>query len=207
MVMGIYALSKKEAVDNIPNIDVPFTLISITGPESEGGEFAEIKNHKYMLDRLYLRLSDSNRQGWSETENSVFCDEETCRKIFEFCKKHENEIELIFVQCDAGVSRSAGLAAALSKYYLNTDDHFFTSYRFRPHMEIYSHVLSYFMENTGKPEIHSELKVCENCGKEKHCQCVVIKNHITKSPSLMWVCYNCSKEMETSSFQRGTYLS
>jgi hypothetical protein len=48
------------------------------------------------------------------------------------------------VQCDAGISRSAGIAGAISKYYLNKDQWVFN--RYRPNMHCYTKVLQKFYE-------------------------------------------------------------
>lgn len=143
--MKIYAFSKKEISEYIHSIFNNFILISITGPEAEGGEFIELES-EYMLDRLYLRISDTNKNSWSSTENSIYCDEKIAKEVYDFCKKYENDVEYILVQCDAGVSRSAGMAAALSKYYNGDDTPFFRSLGYIPNMEIYSTILKYFMK-------------------------------------------------------------
>lgn len=142
---NIYAFSKKEISEYIHSIFTKFILISITGPESEGGEFIELES-EYMVDRLFLRLSDANRDGESSTSHSIYCDEKIAKLVYDFCKKYENDVDYIIVQCDAGISRSAGMAAALSKYYNNNDDMFFTAYGYVPNMEIYQTILKYFME-------------------------------------------------------------
>jgi predicted protein tyrosine phosphatase len=48
----------------------------------------------------------------------------------------------IIVHCDAGQSRSAGIAAALSKYYNDTDDMFFNNPRYVPNMFCYRLMLA-----------------------------------------------------------------
>lgn len=143
--MNIYAFSKKEISEYIHSIIIKFILISITGPEVEGGKFIDLKS-EYMVDRLFLRISDTKRIGWKKTEDSCYCDEEMVKKIYDFCKKYENEVDYLIVQCDSGISRSAGLAAALSKYYNNDDKVFFHSLRYIPNMDVYNPILKYFME-------------------------------------------------------------
>lgn len=48
----------------------------------------------------------------------------------------------VIVHCDAGVSRSAGVAAALSKYYNGDDSYFFDSGIYRPNMLCYRTMLN-----------------------------------------------------------------
>ena len=60
-------------------------------------------------------------------------------EILEFVESHKEEIELIICQCDAGRSRSAGIAAALAKILHDDDDFFFRKYT--PNMRVYRTIL------------------------------------------------------------------
>jgi predicted protein tyrosine phosphatase len=46
-------------------------------------------------------------------------------KKSDFINKYLDKVELIVCQCDAGISRSSAMAAALSKYITNDDKYFF----------------------------------------------------------------------------------
>lgn len=48
----------------------------------------------------------------------------------------------IIVHCDAGQSRSAGIAAAISKYYNGTDEEFFSNEKMVPNMWCYRLMLT-----------------------------------------------------------------
>lgn len=56
---------------------------------------------------------------------------------------NENKGKPVFVHCDAGQSRSAGVAAAISKFMCGNDDKFFSG-AYTPNMNCYSKVLSAF---------------------------------------------------------------
>lgn len=56
-----------------------------------------------------------------------------------------NKGKPIFVHCDAGQSRSAGVAAAISKFMSGEDDRFFRGI-YTPNMNCYSKVLSAFYD-------------------------------------------------------------
>lgn len=51
----------------------------------------------------------------------------------------ENNIEELYVNCAAGISRSAGVAAAISKFYTGEDDFFYKKYI--PNRYVYMRVL------------------------------------------------------------------
>jgi len=50
------------------------------------------------------------------------------RHILAFVEKYANDINLIAVNCEAGISRSAGVAGALSKILNNDDSYYFKHY-------------------------------------------------------------------------------
>ena len=52
----------------------------------------------------------------------------------------EENIEELYVNCAAGISRSAGIAAAISKFYTGDDDRFYKAYV--PNRCVYMKVLS-----------------------------------------------------------------
>jgi predicted protein tyrosine phosphatase len=70
---------------------------------------------------------------------------EDADKIIEFVNKHINDVDEIIVHCGAGVSRSAGVCAALMKILTGDDSDIFNSYKYRPNIHCFRLVLeSYF---------------------------------------------------------------
>lgn len=69
--------------------------------------------------------------------------EEDAQKIATFVKRHEDK--KIIVHCDAGVSRSAGIVAAIMKYYTGDDSRIFDSPRYCPNMLCYRLTLNALM--------------------------------------------------------------
>jgi predicted protein tyrosine phosphatase len=59
--------------------------------------------------------------------------------ILAFVEEHLPSVETIVCQCDAGLSRSAGLAAALSRILQGDDRYFFQ--RFAPNERVYQKLL------------------------------------------------------------------
>jgi predicted protein tyrosine phosphatase len=73
--------------------------------------------------------------------------------VFEICKIADR----IIINCEAGVSRSAGVGAALMKFFIGDDGEVFNSPRFRPNMTCYRKVLNALYaltdtDNTAKNE-------------------------------------------------------
>lgn len=73
-------------------------------------------------------------------EGKVF-DECHARRILEFVYSHLHEVELIICQCDAGMSRSAATAAALSRIFHGSEGVFFNS-PYIPNKLIYETILN-----------------------------------------------------------------
>lgn len=66
---------------------------------------------------------------------------EQARALLAFVEKNKNIIQLLIVACEAGISRSAGAAAAIGRIYLGTDDFVFLSERYQPNPHIYRTIL------------------------------------------------------------------
>ena len=75
----------------------------------------------------------------AKAQGMIYFGKEHANKIIEFVNKHLNNIELIICQCDAGISRSAAVAAALSKCINNDDAFFFKHYL--PNSLVYKTIL------------------------------------------------------------------
>ena len=65
-------------------------------------------------------------------------------------------VENIIVHCGAGVSRSAGMAAALMKFYNNDDTSIFDNSKYCPNMTVYRMVLNKLMGDINEEEIKSK---------------------------------------------------
>lgn len=67
-------------------------------------------------------------------------------QIAKFVKSNKDMVDKIIVHCDAGVSRSAGVCAAIMKYINGNDMPIFNSARFCPNMLCYTKVLTALFE-------------------------------------------------------------
>jgi predicted protein tyrosine phosphatase len=109
----IAVLSRKEVEASEASINN--IIISIRSP----GERRAIVGGNEPKDVLWLEFNDVDEQGkvWTLHGNVVkkckrFTEEEA-KRVIEFVNKYKDEVELIICHCEAGISRSAGLAAAL----------------------------------------------------------------------------------------------
>ena len=106
--------------------------------------------------------------------DDVCSDEPNCmnendaEKIAEFAKSIVNKVDKIIVHCEAGVSRSAGVAAALMKYFNGDDMPIFENPQYCPNMYCYSMMLNTLMIDINEEEIKEKENINIKVWKEFH---------------------------------------
>lgn len=146
---AIFVLSRRAAEEMQPHTD-PHLLVSINCP---GDEPARIRENRATLGRVNIFVWDLDHKvsGGIVEYNGIQIpmdavpDEQLFQpgdavKIIDLVEAHP-EAEDIIVHCTAGKSRSAAVAAALSKVLLGNDESIFGNKRFTPNMRVYRMVL------------------------------------------------------------------
>lgn len=128
--MWLLVLSRLRVARVTPN--VPYLVISVTDPEKPEAVLAESPLRMGVL-RLSFHDVDAEAPFWQAPS------EEHARSIVEFVRRHRDMADLIICQCEAGLSRSAGIAAALSRWLNHHDAEFFA--RYMPNRRIYRLIL------------------------------------------------------------------
>jgi len=105
---------------------------------STTGNYEDIKYTA--IDHLNLNVDDINK----ETEGFVLFNNSHAKQILDFIDKYK-DVDIIIVQCDAGISRSAAVAAALSKIFDQEDFRYFKQYA--SNMHIYKTILNLYNES------------------------------------------------------------
>ena len=122
-------------------------VISVMDPKDSIGPAKLFRNEK-RLGKLLLQFHDLNNRHREIIKKSesfkagdfIFFDQEMAKEIVGFVRKFWSRgIELIVCQCDAGISRSAGIAAVLAKCINGNDKYFFK--HFIPNTLVYSLIL------------------------------------------------------------------
>ena len=123
-------------------------IISISDPNMDysASPFMTKENHVDAI--LPLCFCDADHPGidvyGNETDGSDLMSDDDARKVALFVT--ERVTDRIIVHCDAGISRSGGVAAAISKWMLNDDNEFFYSGQYRPNMWCYRKTLTALYE-------------------------------------------------------------
>ena len=117
-------------------------VVSIHDPKSPKIQMFATKNR---LDTLRLSFHDWDGEQLrimyerEERPEMVFFSVEMAKQILKFVDKYSDKVDLIVCQCEAGISRSAGIAAALSKIFNKDDEYFFKHYI--PNSLVYSQII------------------------------------------------------------------
>ncbi len=133
--MDVYVYSRS-AFEAVRPHEVPHVIVSIT---SAPDDLARIRHNPRCLGVLRLSFPDAETASEQYAESTLFSAADA-DAIWRFVLEHRERIERIIVHCDAGVSRSPAVAAALLRV-LDGDDATLFGGRYRPNMRIYRMLL------------------------------------------------------------------
>lgn len=153
ITINIIALSREKAIRlsySDSDFDNDKIIISIRDPNKVKPEFNI--NNSSIKDILYLSFYDI-----SEETKSIFGGYESMSPIDailirDFVLKWQNEIDAIWVQCEMGMSRSAGIAAALMEYYNIDSGYILNRSKYYPNLLCYKLTKNFFREHCMHPE-------------------------------------------------------
>lgn len=129
----------------------PFAIISILSP-GRNIDFGDVLNTSKFVGILNLRFHDiddayiSNFEQWKKERNLISFDDDMAEQILTFMLYIKDFTNVIYIHCEAGISRSAGVASALAKIY-NKDDSFYFKY-YVPNRYVYSTILKTYYEHS-----------------------------------------------------------
>lgn len=147
--MKITIMSRHDAVQycNKQN-DEKTIIISISDPYMVYTSKPHKGKNSGVLDILMLVFADADRvsapdvYGRIVSQNDMMTDSDA-QKIVVFLNKYPDTD--IIVHCDAGISRSSGVAAAIMKYYTGDDSSIFKNHHYYPNMWCYRKTLTALM--------------------------------------------------------------
>ena len=144
--MNFKVLSCQEIEDKRYLLKEKHILISVSDPKSSDGQATPFPSSK-RLATLYLIFHDWDGEHLrrfatdlkDDADKMVFFSADMARKILNFVREYENKVGLIVCQCEAGIRRSAGIAAGLAKILNGNDNYFFKHYI--PNSLVYSQII------------------------------------------------------------------
>lgn len=130
--------------------DNPYVIISVTDPQKD---FPKVRNDSNLVDILRLRFTDDDIKPLRVPQVDdlplvyhgvkLFARDDATR-ILNFIDKVDADNFTIVCQCDAGISRSSGIAAALFKIFAGDDSYIFKNLRYVPNMLVYRTILDVY---------------------------------------------------------------
>lgn len=146
--MQLKVMSRNAAVDfcNFAH-KAQSVIISISTTYGEYKTEPYISEKNNVIDILRLSFldadcpNDKDVYGRIAKEDELMSDEQA-NQIVDFVEKYSDY--LIIVHCDAGISRSSAIAAAILKHYTGDDSDIFNSRWYAPNMWCYYKVLKAF---------------------------------------------------------------
>ena len=130
--MNFSIMNRRKAIDFTYDKcdEFKYIIISIFG---RGEDKAKFYNNPSLMGVLYCHFED--------TEDSDGISHKDAKDIIKFVQHCQDKINLIVVHCQAGISRSAGVCAALSRYLDGDDDWVFRNPKYKPNMRCYKYIL------------------------------------------------------------------
>ena len=133
-------------------------IISITDAGSSPNYFN--KENKHIKAILPLQFDDVD-YGQKNCITS-----EDARMIVDFVLKWINKVNWVIVHCEAGISRSAGVCAALMKIFNGDDFEIFDNPRYAPNMTCYRAIFESYFRFYNSEEAEEKFRHNINIAKE-----------------------------------------
>lgn len=122
------------AFESLTPHDVPHVIISITTTIDDPARIPESEHTRGVLRLVFpdldLPAPDAPKDIFGLAHANA---------IWDFVEAHRDHVDRIILHCDAGISRSPGVAAALAKCLTGDDADYFR--RYRPNMRVYRTLL------------------------------------------------------------------
>lgn len=118
-------------------------VISITDKRGDDADFI-ISKENGVRDILRLKFNDEELRihtRYGDKENADAITLEQAEQIAVFVKRWVAKVDIMIIHCEAGVSRSAGCAGAILKYFYNDDTQIFNNSYYCPNMSVYRMVI------------------------------------------------------------------
>lgn len=112
MKVQIFSRKMAAAKEIHNNIVEPHIWISI---RDKGKHKVKFPDNPHRLNQIFLQFDDVEEEGtlWYGRELKPISQSQA-KKIADFVNQHKDTVDLVCVNCEAGISRSAGVAEAIS---------------------------------------------------------------------------------------------
>ena len=112
---GLLVLNRSSVMDF--TAEEPYVVISVTDPDLPEVLIPQSPHLKSILRLSFHDIEEPYRE-------FVLMVPEQAARIAAFVRRWQSEVELIVVQCEGGISRSAAIAAAIAHWSYGDDQYF-----------------------------------------------------------------------------------
>ena len=137
--MNFYVLSRQKAMNESYRLNEPTLIISITDPALDLNSFADNKN---IVAICRVQFDDVTKDNARPCD--VLMSTRDADKIKEYVISYMDKVETVIVHCEGGISRSAGVMAAIQRYITGDDSAIMNSSRYLPNDHCYRLMLKAF---------------------------------------------------------------
>lgn len=139
--MEFLVCSRSKAKKLSYKLDKPTIIISITDPVKPLNTFA---NNANIVSILRLQFDDTDPDIlW---KNEILMSKKDAENIKHFVETFKERAECILVHCEAGISRSSGVLAAIKKYMTGNDEDIFNNKKYCPNVYCYRLTLNALLD-------------------------------------------------------------
>ncbi len=147
-MMEIFILNKSKAQRlSYSNFSSNKVIISIRTPEDKKAVFNP--DNSSIKDVLYLSFYDVSTETQDIFKGYPAMTDEDAVEIRDFVLKWKNKVGTLWVHCDAGISRSAGVAAGILEALGQNNSFILNSKMYYPNMLCYQKTLNAFYNTNG----------------------------------------------------------
>jgi predicted protein tyrosine phosphatase len=139
--MEFHVYSRTKAKRESYKFKKPTIIISITDPTKDLNIFAKNPN---IVAVCRVQFDDTDKEIFRPGE--VLMTKADAKKIGDFVRAYKDMAECIIVHCEAGISRSSGIMAAIEKYLTGSDSDIFDNRKFCPNRHCYRLMLNELLE-------------------------------------------------------------
>ena len=132
--MTKFVVSSRLGLSKIDYKNLKYIVVSITDPYDNAAYIQKREGLKGVIRNEFYDIEWENYSGFQ-----TITDEQAARIVW-FVNKHYNNVDMIVIHCEAGISRSSGAAAALS-LLIEGKDAFTGEKKYLPNGLVYSKII------------------------------------------------------------------
>lgn len=135
-----FIVTDREGIEKGVLVDSSYVVISIHDPNTRP---PHVRKQAGLRDTLVLTFDDAEElPSTALPDEIVLMSEQQAEQVREFVARYRGKVGTVVVHCEAGMSRSPAIAAALCRVFERTDELYWREYH--PNRHVYRMILQAF---------------------------------------------------------------